>query len=425
MDLDTSWDPLDLADDGWDRQTSNQDEDFTSEPDTSTATYLSQWTRPTTIPNAYHPQPQYIDPGYDFTSEQAAKALTSLSHSPTKGFDADDFLDCCQPCDQQCDPNEIFPCFSVDTVPCYDSTCSQTCELDGLNTLCNDIHTDGMEGILCCLHQGCTFQTLSEAELLHHCTIAHACGARTQWECRHQNFTETNTMQGHVHNEHCRDEFINPLLLHPDGCLKKPTIPSHYHTHRHQEVPSSHFQTFHTSFHSNPSSSSSACCHIPDKEGTCMHDHGILHTGKSERSRKSFDHGSVVSSRKTSISTPPSDWTCTSPVSSARSEPFGAVLDDRGGPRKVYSCCWIPEQSTTPCSLTFNSPLELQTHIEDFHLASCENLPVQQKAEQLICHWKGCPFAQTKKKWRQVQHLKDHLRTHTKREFLVYVFKLF
>ena len=416
MDLDASWDPLNPADDGWNKCSSNPDQDRSER---STTAFLPDWTSPTTIPNIYHPLPQYFNTGYDFTSEQAAQALASLSHSPTKTFEGDDSLGCCQPCDQQCDPDDIFPCFSVDTAPCYDSNCSYTCELDGFNTLCNDSHTDETEGILCCLHQGCTFQTSSEAELLHHCTIAHACGARTHWECRQQSFPDMNAMSGHVHNEHCRDEFINPLLLHPDGCSKKPAFPAHHHTHHHQEsFPSSHMRNPHDSFHRDPFSGSSFCCHVPEKKGTCMHDNGIPHVRKVKHSHKSFDHVSKASSRNASTSTPPSDWTCTSPISSARSEPVDAVLDSRGGAKTVHSCCWIHEQSSAVCSLTFNTPLELQTHIEEIHLASSENLPTQQKGEQLICRWKGCPFAQTKKRWRQVQHLKDHLRTHTKRKSL-------
>ena len=419
MDLTSPWNSLDLADDSWNSESSNPNptDELTSSPEASESTHSLQWDHPTTVPGTYGANPSYFGPTIDFTSEQAAQALTSLSHPPIKNFETDDFLDCCQPCDQQCNPDEIFQCFSVDTVPCYDEKCSQTCELDGVNTLCNDSHLDGMVGILCCLHEGCTFQTLSEAELLHHCTIAHACGAKTHWECRNHTIPEPGALHGHVHNEHCRDEFINPLLLHPDGCSKKPAVPPHYHVHDHHHPPLQRFHDSHAGFHFDSSHNSKAYCRGPERNASYLQDE-MRHIGRTQSGLNSLREESRTSSRHTSLSMASPDLNCTSPISSARSEHFETISDGQSGVQQVYTCSWIPEKATAPCSLTFNTAFELQIHVEESHLALHEYTAMSKKAEQLMCRWNGCTFAQTKKKWRQVQHLKDHLRTHTKREFL-------
>ena len=418
MDLAT-WHSLDLDDEDWQRELKNE---HTASVELGGNASIPQWAHPIVTTDAdSEPFPPYFTPTNDFTSQQAAQALTVLAQPPSsRDFHTDNFPDCCQPCDQQCDPDDIFPCFTIDSVPCYDTRCSQTCELDGVNTLCNDAHTEGVKQTLCCLHEGCTFQTYDEAELLHHCTLAHACGGRTHWECRNHTASGSSLHQSHVHNEHCRDdEFINPLLLHPDGCSRKSAMPPHPHMHTSIKLCNHgkhHGHGFDIQSHSPPHLK--RYCNFSDHQG--HHDiHASNVTRRTKKAKGKLGHIDRVpsnSSQEFSETTSPTELSVASPLNSTCFESIGAVSDADFTADQTFTCCWVADEAVGPCLATFNTAFELQTHVEEFHLASKEQQTGSKKGGSIICRWQDCPYAQSRKSWRQVQHLKDHLRTHTKRE---------
>lgn len=419
MDATTPWDDLGLTGGCWgDAAESIPAENTSRSPEASELIQLRSWSHSIEIPDRHRKQ----WPPTHTHDLQAAQALTSLSHSPFGTFEHDGSVDCCRPCDRQCDPNEIFECFSIDTEPCYDANCEQTCEFDGVNTLCNDTHLNNVNDILCCLHEGCSFRAFSEQELLHHCTITHACGGRTQRECRNQFIPSSNWVQTHVHNEHCKDGFINPLLLHPDGCSSKSfSLGEHQTYNNHNFSYPSQNEEIYGELQEIASFGQKPCCHDPNRTGPCIQD-GLRHVEKARVGAKQIGQASKASSPETFTATASSEVTCPSPTSSTNLNGLDKLVNNSSSAGQIFACCWISEQgSSGPCSLAFKSALELQTHIEDSHLALSECPSNSRNGERIICRWQGCPFAQTKKRWRQVQHLKDHVRTHSKREWLLIV----
>ena len=425
MDLAASWDGLDLTGEDWPEEPKNSTQSRHQDSLSGVSTGdFQHWSHSFALQPTYsNPYPPYPNPANDFTSQQAAQALTALAQPSTgRNFASDEFPDCCQPCDQQCNPEDIFQCFSVDTVPCYDTRCSQTCEFDGVNTLCHDTHLEGLNDIHYCLHEGCSFQSLSEAELLHHCTIAHACGARTHWECRNQTLGGSNLFQSHVHNEHCRDdEFINPLLLHPDGCSRRSTLPSHSHPRNDTSgYGAAICSDLHPHSQHNGRTTSKRCCSPADHNNSSL-PKKVRRTMQKKKAPTLLKHTSNCASHEPSASTTPTELTASSPTMSVYEEALGLGRSLDLTLNQVFSCSWVCEESSEPCSVLFDTALELQTHVEESHLTDNDQQNNLRKGEKIVCRWQGCPFAENKKRWRQVQHLKDHVRTHTKRELLYLV----
>ena len=416
----SSWSHLDLDDDSWMKDSSsfgNARPSIVRSQDPNPI----RWNHTPTVSEPYtttsYHYNGFIHPN-DFTSEQAAQALTALSHPPNKLFEDDSYPDCCQPCDQPCNSEDIFECFSVDAAPCYDERCTQRCEWDGADTLCNDSHTEEISDILCCLHAGCVYKTTSEAELLHHCTVAHACGGRTHWDCRTQTpFGPFPSTSNHVHNQYCRDEFINPLLLHPDGCSKKPSFSTDHFGcgDFHPHIILTHFGTA-PSFEEEHHNSSRLCCpapsHHPSFASHVTNSHQANIPGSCFMPHVHLSNPSLHGRR---ASLAPSGMACTSPTST-NPDFLDSMTECSSPSAQTYVCNWLGKETKLPCSFVFMTSLELQSHIEEFHLRLDEQIAASNKEDSLVCCWKGCSFAQTKKKWRQAQHLKDHLRTHTKRQ---------
>jgi hypothetical protein len=388
-----------------------------------------QWNIPRRIPTSYT---QFSDPfcksSNEFSSSQAAQALQDLLHSGAEDAASSLTASCCLPCDQQCNVKETTDCYWVEEEPCYDQSCSQICEFDGMDTLCSENHPAIEELLRSCAHDDCNFNAASETALLQHCTDIHSCTADSSWQCRERlapvpfpsdknvyldrNFgTPARLTRNHDH--FFADGCINPAVLHEPGCSKRHAktaacVPA---STRSQPVSNKLYQ------HSGPSSSYSSHQHLFDPTN---HNHiSTGHFQSNHKIKKEINQAfSEHTSRETSLSIAPAEHS----INSHDIQPLPLRVNElfEGSPTpEIFKCEWIAEGCSKTCGCTFGSAFELQAHVEDNHLILPEESS-QKKISNPICQWQGCQYRQIQKKWRQVQHLKDHIRTHTKRKFSLF-----
>ena len=347
--------------------------------------------------------------------EQAAKALAILSHSGPESGQGLRALDCCKPCYQPCSTDEITPCWSKIEEPCYDSNCSEVCELDGESIICNEPHSDDFW----CNFPECDYRTPSEERLSNHLVLEHQRNIESQWSDCQQSASALSASHPGLHHSHHSDGCINPSLLHAPGC-------SQSHAPFTECIIPDNLTTRYPPFKDS------------DHHRFCPSDflsyHPRMQTPTQQRQSQNSLEQPIVSanssvnlisysddvSREDSSSITPTDHSI-SPHTSSVSESFDWSLEfESTTPKnlpKKFVCCWMMGGPMSLCLCAFASPWELQAHVEDNHLAACGDQLHGDRASCSLCLWRGCPAASSQKKWRQLQHLKDHIRTHTKRKW--------
>lgn len=121
-------------------------------------------------------------------------------------------------------------------------------------------------------------------------------------------------------------------------------------------------------------------------------------------------------SKSSAVSPSPSSPPTQSPIRLS-SEPSDQHFQELQTSQKV--CMWVNNQvSSTSCGLAFENGNELQKHIELHHIKKRRDLSNDEPGKGtpkgsavLACLWMGCK--QCRKTFRQVQDLRDHVKTHS------------
>lgn len=370
------------------------------------------------------------------------------------GFDpsAFDLCDLGQACDQQCDPSSVVPCTSVDANPCFDPTCSPRCEVDGMDTICYENHdaTGSLQS-----PQGYQFDSNTSVNCRQDPARS---SAHAQPLPNINRFTSVNSagntdmarssgLTACFHPEHAGTGCINPQLLSlrstgdpgilfadPNSCCcDDPThIPSlqdavpmgrqrqrntirreRKNMHRAEaRVPSSNTPDTSTG-HSRLSNEQEQAARLMN-QSVSLPFHQHVSTQLSESVAASLYRTQMIGCSTFKQPFQPA-FMPQSGSSQTSSLVYTPSTDSSLSPSLNPQCRWISKETGNPCGMSWNSAAELQAHIEQTHLpqrrrsGNTERLPI-------VCCWEHCEHAGSEKPFRQNQHLKDHIRTHTQRK---------
>ena len=389
-----------------------------------------------------------------------------------------------QACAQQCDPSSVVPCTSVDANPCFDPTCSPLCELDGLDTTCYENHEatssqHNLQGYQCGENTvayvgqklarnfvstqqvpASSFVSTQDLPNINRPTFINSAG--------HPDNVDSNELAACFHPEHAGTGCINPQLLgrkstgissytfeHPsDCCCEDPAhVPNLQDAafdvpeRRERSTMRRETKKKHR-FDARAASSNSRFAHMelsPLNNSLSTPPAGLFTGGASVPSHQQVSmqpgnspadpfysgflaqvqqsgyaqpYGPMFTPPQSSDAQTPSPMHHYQPGFTPETDPFEMLSTAMS-----VQCRWICKETGTICGKTCSSAANLQGHIEQAHLpqrrrsGSAQRLPI-------LCCWENCEHAVNEKAFRQNQHLKDHIRTHTHRKSLGTVQKL-
>ena len=316
---------------------------------------------------------------------QAANVLTQLAQAQPGNLFAIDVCNQHPACIQPCDPRLIYDCVTFETIPCYNTACPPRCEVDGVDMTCERPHSfvDAAVPIFTTSNQGPESRPASIPQEPFSGSFSSDESNRLWQPC--------------FHAEHLYTGCVNPLdvikrndislAIAPDCCCNDPE-------------------------------------HKPDPEDVIQRrkDHGPRQKRKAMRRRtnssqmqlpniltaQEYQPSSAEHSRRSSLTF---GMPSISPVSSVPSFQKLSPLPQPIQP--IHICQWIESRTGEACAIGFDSTATLQAHIESDHILSIRANRYRGNKLEHRCHWSICEAAINGKPFRQVQHLKDHIRTHT------------
>lgn len=314
---------------------------------------------------------------------QAANVLARLAQAPSNDLFDNELCNNDAVCVEECDPGSIYDCATFDINPCYDPACPDRCEVDGVDMTCEKPHS---------LNIDTSPAVPSDSD-------RDSWAASTPQEQFSAGFISkefNSPWQLCFHEEHMHTGCVNPLDV-----IKRTDLPV--------------------------ITAANCCCndpeHKPDPENvirrrrshesrqkhkiirrrTISHQKQLSNAASQEHQYSSAEH-----SRSSSITF---GMLSISPISSLSD--FQQDQSMFQSTPIIHMCQWLNSGTSLLCGIRFESTATLQAHVENDHILSIRVSKHKKDRLEHCCHWSTCDAAISGKPFRQVQHLKDHIRTHT------------